>query len=469
MSSSFSPPLPLLHVPDGSLPSALLPLLLQSNPLLLHHPVPSEVTQPVLGSSAVPGPRVEEWLEEGAGQRGETRELWRCGREIVLSKFCSVCAVALRLRPHIEFVSRSFCPVKPFLIFQVRVAVAGCFSPGMAAGEHGVGEDPQRPAVRAGLHRHPNSGLLFHFLILLSAIIPVADASPAVVIPSSDLGLGGAVRRAVPHLWDPGAPGLHLVWNTNESITPPANVLTLLFCNNVTGLPPSLSSWLLSSKFISLRTGNLFSCFSSLEDGLCLLSSHQHKILIFYVSANHTYVQIYTFHTRHVNISSARCRDIPATKMSFWVKHWDNYLLFQWQQVRMFLMRCWDISIRVCGDKKQVFEAKRIRGFSETIFWQWSDALCGILTMPKSPSLTQRQAESHRKTFSGLMSLWTKPRECRCDRAPHSWDTTRWQQSSSIPTWRMMGGEVCGLYCDHRSVWMKGSLQTEKPLTSRPW
>ncbi len=45
--------------------------------------------------------------------------------------------------------------------------------------------------------------------------------------------------------------------------------------------------------------------------------------------------------------------------------------------------------------------------------------------MPKSPSLTQRQAESHRKTFSGLRSLWTKPRECKWVRAPHSWDTTR--------------------------------------------
>lgn len=181
---------------------------------------------------------------------------------------------------------------------------------------------------------------------------------------------------------------------------------------------------------------------------MCQQTTHMFKFILF------THVML-TFLQRVVGI-------YPATKMSFWMKHWDIYLLFQWQQVRMFLMRCWDISIRVCGDKKQVFEAKRIRGFSETIFWQWSDALCGILTMPKSPSLTQRQAESHRKTFSGLMSLWTKPRECRCDRAPHSWDTTRWQQSSSIPTWRMMGGEVCGLYCDHRSVWMKGSLQPEK-------
>lgn len=87
---------------------------------------------------------------------------------------------------------------------------------------------------------------------------------------------------------------------------------------------------------------------------MCQQTTHMFKFILF------THVTL-TFLQHDVGI-------YPATKMSFWMKHWDIYLLFQWQQVRMFLMRCWDISIRVCGDKKQVFEAKRIRGFSETIF-----------------------------------------------------------------------------------------------------
>lgn len=80
------------------------------------------------------------------------------------------------------------------------------------------------------------------------------------------------------------------------------------------------------------------------------------------------------------------------------------------------------------------------RGFYRTrLVWGLAaqkHAFTFLLTIPKSPSLTHRQSESHRKTFSGLTSLWTKPRACRWDRAPDSWDTTRWQRPSSIPTWR---------------------------------
>ncbi|KAA8578474.1 hypothetical protein FQN60_007044 [Etheostoma spectabile] len=54
------------------------------HPLLLHHPVPSEVIQRNLGLPTEPRPRVEERLEEAAGERGETCKL-RCYRR---EKFC---------------------------------------------------------------------------------------------------------------------------------------------------------------------------------------------------------------------------------------------------------------------------------------------------------------------------------------------------------------------------------------------
>lgn len=64
----------------------------------------------------------------------------------------------------------------------------------MSAGEHGIGHDSQCPAVCAGLHQNPNSGLVWLAPVLFCAVTIVILAIPAVLTSTRDLSLGGAVR-----------------------------------------------------------------------------------------------------------------------------------------------------------------------------------------------------------------------------------------------------------------------------------
>lgn len=142
---------------------------------------------------------------------GETCKLGSFGNVLLLfqsSLIQILRALCLWLSPYVQFIVGAFTSFKPLLIFQVWVAVAGCFSPGVAAGKHGICQDAQCPAVCTWLHGNPNSLFLLLFTIL-DAIISISYIA-AVIVSSSNLSLGGAVRRTVPDFWDPGSPGLYL-------------------------------------------------------------------------------------------------------------------------------------------------------------------------------------------------------------------------------------------------------------------